>query len=94
MNWEEKTMRYKLVLGTFSEPLSATSLKEAEQEADELATHSHTDIAIKDEIGRIVALRHWWDENPDTSMGFHESRNPIRIGSYGYYGDWTENVEE
>lgn len=85
---------YRMVLGTYSDTLAADSLRAAEQEADEAAAHTHTDIAIRDKSGRIIAVRHWWDEAPDTSMGFHESKDPIRVGNYGYYGDWTENIEE
>lgn len=61
------------------------SLEEAMTQADDKAKYTQQPIIIEDEDGNEAARRAWYGY----MQGFEGEENPLRIGDYGYYGDWS-----
>lgn len=66
----------------------ADTLDEAKRIADEGAAYTQQPITIEDEDGNEITRRPWWSVayDEDAAAEF----DPIHIGDYGYYGDWTD----
>lgn len=69
--------------GAGNETIDGT-LEEAMKLADEGACYTQQNITIEDESGTVVALREWWG----CMDGIEEMQDPIKFGSFGFYGDW------
>lgn len=90
-------MDYYIYYGTGAgdETFSGT-LDEAKAAADEAAAYTQKDIVIYDKDvfeedgthGEYVSRRRWWGVEYDPEVA--EDENPIRFGSFGYYGDWAD----
>lgn len=69
----------------YSDIIVNGSLEEAMVQADDNAQFTQQPIIIEDDDGNEAARRPWFGY----MQGFEGEENPLRIGDYGYYGDWS-----
>ena len=73
--------------GAGNEWVEVDSLNDAKNIADEAASYTQESITIEDEDGNELTRRTWYGyHNVDDES---ECENPIRFGTFGFYGDWS-----
>ena len=68
--------------------LTAETLEQAMEIADEGACYTQTDITIEDEDGNILAERRWYGCKADLD-DLEDGEDIIDFGDFGYYGPWV-----
>lgn len=70
-------------------------LWEAKKAADEGAAYTQEDICIYEIVDgdeKIVCRRAWWGYEYDEDNEDEWCENPICFGSFGHYGDWSDEA--
>lgn len=65
--------------------IDAADLDAAKSDADKDAAYTQQPITIEDEDGNELSRRAWWGYDYDDSQS-----DPIRFGTFGFYGDWVD----
>jgi len=80
----EYTINYNTGAGNIT--IETSDIESLKALADEGSSYTQQIITIEDNDGIETARREWYSY----LSGADECDDPIRFGTFGYYGDWIE----